>query len=214
MGSRKFQNDDNRVGSTTYIYGPGEYDIWLEHGDTNVTALMGHGCLGRPQGADFDWQAWVLQVGGLALVTVEDPERMHLIDSNISDVTLFHDIIYLTCSAGLLVYYNGICEENIAEGRMAKLTVECRSWSNSPQCTCQALHSDCPSCMEDSNCRWKNKRCMNAPSSYTNEAREEEKLSMTVRLNFLQKKPIHIYVYISMCVYIYSVHCGGLHILR
>ena len=74
VGSRKYQNDDNRVGSTTYIYGPGEYDIWLEHGDTNVTALMEHGCPGRPQGADFDWQAWVLQVGGLALVTVEDPE--------------------------------------------------------------------------------------------------------------------------------------------
>ena len=74
MGSRKYQNDDNTVASTTYTYGPGEYDVWLEHWDTNQTALMEHGCPGRPRGADFDWQAGVLQVGGLALVTVEDPE--------------------------------------------------------------------------------------------------------------------------------------------
>ena len=79
MGSRKFQNDvHGTVVSTTYYYGPGEYDIWLEHWDTNQTALAEHGCPGRPLGADFDYRAGIRQVGfghqSLALVTVKDPE--------------------------------------------------------------------------------------------------------------------------------------------
>ena len=63
MGSRKYQNDvHGTVVSTIYAYGPGEYDIWLEHWDTDASC------------ADYDWEAGVQQVGGAALVTVEDPE--------------------------------------------------------------------------------------------------------------------------------------------
>ena len=89
-------------------------------------------------------------------------------------MTFSHDIIYVTCSAGLLIAnYNGDCGFNAAEGKMAKLIVE----SSSPECTCET-HRDCSACMEDMNCRWKNKRCKKAPSSYTSEKRKEEKLSM------------------------------------
>ena len=68
VGTRKFQNDvHGTVVSTTYPYGPGEYDIWLEHWDT----IGYYGCNG---GADYDWKAGVQKMGGEADVTIEDPQ--------------------------------------------------------------------------------------------------------------------------------------------
>ena len=70
MGTRSFQNEvHGTVVSTTYSYGPGEYDIWLEHWDT-----IPNWCAG---GADYDWTALVEKVGGDADVTIEDPESMY-----------------------------------------------------------------------------------------------------------------------------------------
>ena len=70
MGARSFQNDvHGTVVSTTYSYGPGEYDIWLEHWDT-----VPNWC---PGGADYDWTALVEKVGGDADVTIEDPQSMY-----------------------------------------------------------------------------------------------------------------------------------------
>ena len=66
VGDRSFQNDvHGTVVSTIYTYGPGEYDIWLEHWDS-----VPNWCSG---GADYDWTALVEKVGGDANVTIEDP---------------------------------------------------------------------------------------------------------------------------------------------
>ena len=75
MGSRKYQNDvHGTVVTTTYAYGPGEYDIWLEHWDTLDWVLEHCEQAGYSGNGDYDWEAKVEQVGGEALVTIEDPQ--------------------------------------------------------------------------------------------------------------------------------------------
>ena len=57
------------VVSTTYTYGVGEYNIYLQHGGTLGYYLCG----GR---ADYDYTAHVVQVEGegSAKVTIKDPD--------------------------------------------------------------------------------------------------------------------------------------------
>ena len=54
VGTRKFQNDvHGEVVSTTYSYGPGSYDIWLEHWDTTGTNCWPW----EASNADYDYEA-------------------------------------------------------------------------------------------------------------------------------------------------------------
>ena len=92
MGTKNFQNDVwGTVVSTNYTFGPGEYDIFLEHvdtdigkdhdGDGNMDNQCDYWC--TECSPDYDYTAQVSQVGGDATVTIEDnegkPSLLHFI---------------------------------------------------------------------------------------------------------------------------------------
>ena len=88
MGNKNHQNAVfGTVDSETYTYGPGEYDIVLEHGGTNIgfdrdgdgkeDNPCDHWCTGC--NPDYDYTALVSQVGGDAIVTIENNQGKHTI---------------------------------------------------------------------------------------------------------------------------------------
>ena len=81
MGSISFQNDvHGTVGTSTETFGPGEYEITLQHGGTNICQDRdGDGVIDNQSGRwcngcdpDYDYEAHVAQVGGDAEVTIEN----------------------------------------------------------------------------------------------------------------------------------------------
>ena len=70
------------MGSTTETFGPGEYDITIQHGGTNIghdrdgDGTMDNQCDYWCTGChpDYDYDARVSKVGGDATVTIVDNE--------------------------------------------------------------------------------------------------------------------------------------------
>ena len=193
VGSRNFQNDvHGTVVSTTYTYGPGEYDITLEHRDT-----IPNWC---PGGPDMDYTALVEKVGGDAAVTIEDPQsKMGYI--------CFHCIINRWFLIDLLMVRpqnsdSSTCHINDALGKKATLTVEgdCTEDSTDPECLCGDL-GDCAKCMEDNQCIWKKGLCRAAPESTTEQDRNRVKLG--------KFSTSHTYLLINSSVlFSFRVPCG------
>ena len=83
MGAISFQNDVyGTVAHATETFGPGEYDIMLQHGGTNICHDRdGDGVIDNQSGRwctgcnpDYDYRASVSKVGGDATVTIEDSQ--------------------------------------------------------------------------------------------------------------------------------------------
>ena len=81
MGAISFQNDIyGTVDSATETFGPGEYDITLQHGGTNICHDRdGDGVIDNASGRwctgcdpDYDYEARVTKVGGDATVAIVD----------------------------------------------------------------------------------------------------------------------------------------------
>ena len=87
MGAISFQNDVyGTVGTATETFGPGEYDITLQHGGSNICHDRdGDGAIDNQSGRwcdgcdpDYDYEARVSKVGGDAEVTIVDNQRTYV----------------------------------------------------------------------------------------------------------------------------------------